>query len=186
MKKSLFLLIVVSASLLFSCSGNKGNLTSFDNPQEYVGEVVFENSKNVVLHFYLSADAKQITEIKLIADTLLLKPAISKSTQTGESIFKYSSRATLQTNMAIETNADGYNVAKLDANGNTIVESALFIGGFESTSPTDLKDDKISLTTFPLILDLTVTNTEISGNIKVELSNFTTKSVHAVFKNITE
>jgi hypothetical protein len=190
MKHTKILLIITSISLLCACTDNKSKLTSFAEPQEYAGEVVFENSKNVVVHFILSADATQITELKMTADTLSLPiKADSKKNeaQAEEVIFKYSDDASIRVNYSTtETNAEGNKVIKVDENGNPLPSNVVFRGGFESTSPIKLINNKISLNAFPLIADLTVTNTEISGKIKVELKGFITESVSAVFENITQ
>jgi hypothetical protein len=164
-------------------------LTSFSKPQEYSGEIEFKGSKKVVITFSLSADAKQITEMKLSTEKLILTPksSINKKSkpEKKESIFKFSKKSSVRTNMKITT-SNGYNVMALDASGNPVIDNIVFTGGFESTSPIDVNNGKISLDVAPLISDLTVTNTNISGNVKVELQGCETKSVHAVFKNVTK
>ncbi|MDR1984214.1 MAG: hypothetical protein LBQ28_05260 [Prevotellaceae bacterium] len=91
MKRKRFLLLFAAAiCVLSACSGNKGKLTPFAEPQEYVGEIPFENSKNVVIHFYLSADAKQITKTELSMDTLPLVPVNSGSGISGVSFINAS------------------------------------------------------------------------------------------------
>ena len=43
--------------------------------QEYMGEIAFKSSKNVQIHFYLSADEKAVEKINFKMKKLLLEPA---------------------------------------------------------------------------------------------------------------
>ncbi|MDR3286486.1 MAG: hypothetical protein LBT27_03485 [Prevotellaceae bacterium] len=190
MKKILALTLVSIVILATAAcgSGGKEKLTSFSEPQEYVGEVEFDGSKKVVISFRLSADAKQITELKLSTEELILLPKTDNNSETkseeNEIEFKYSGESQVQSNMKIEQDkATGNNVVARDKSGNPIFESIVFTGGFENSSPIDLKNDKIVSDAMPLICDLTVTNTRIYGDIKLELRGFETKSVKAEFKN---
>jgi hypothetical protein len=187
--KKLFALTLVSLVILATaaCGGGKEKLTSFSEPQEYVGEIEFEGSKKVVVSFRLSADAKQITELKLSAEELILTPKtdINEETENQEKEieFSFSEASQLRTNFKLE-NRQG--VVATDESGQPIVDNLVFTGGFESTSPIELNDDKISLNVMPLICNLTVTNTRIYGNIKIELGRSETKSVKAEFRNTIE
>jgi len=51
----------------------------FSKPQEYEGEILFENSKNVRIHFHLAADGKKITQIEFSMDNLYLAPRDASS-----------------------------------------------------------------------------------------------------------
>jgi len=193
--------------LFFLVENKKGELTSltdtpkladnlfevnyvpmFFSEQEYSGEIIFERSKNVTLRLTLSADLKQVTKLIISADELHLTPANfdrQREISSGqESIFKYLDNSRLTTNLAITT-ISGINVMARDASGYPIVESLLFKGGFETTSPIDINDGKITLDIRPLICDLTVTNACIYGNVKVQVSGSGTKSVYVVLKNTT-
>ncbi|MDR1552884.1 MAG: hypothetical protein LBS69_05420 [Prevotellaceae bacterium] len=142
MKKIKILMLVASISLLWACSENKNKLTPFAEPQEYVGNIPFDNSQNVQLHFILSANVEQITKLELTADELYMLPE-----------------------------ADG-------------IKNVIFRGGITKDS-IDLKNSKILLDEPPLLLDMTVTNACIYGNVKFQLDDGATKSVYAVFKNTT-
>ncbi|MDR1347151.1 MAG: hypothetical protein LBJ63_01785 [Prevotellaceae bacterium] len=193
MKKTKLLTIIASICLLTACSGTSGKLTPFAEPQEYVGSVSFENSKNVELRFILSADAKQITEIKLTADELSLTPENAGDRQekkqaegNAETAFVFLENTTART--SIDTRQDeesGYNVMSTDSQGNSAVKEIMFKGGFKSESPVELNGGKLYLDAAPLIIDLTVTNERIYGNVKFEFQSCGTKSVYAVFKNTT-
>jgi hypothetical protein len=176
-----FLTIAALICFVCACSGSKNKLTSFDKPQEYAGIVEFENSKNVEIRLMLSANAKQITGIKLTADELFLTPENAdrqEKKQTGENAeitFAYTERTTAKTNIATSK----------DESGNPVVKDVIFTGGFASADTVELKGGKISLVAAPLIFDLTVTNACIYGKIKCELSGCGTQSVYAVLKNET-
>jgi len=49
-------------------------LTAFTEPQEYEGKIPFADSETVIIKFYLSADAKKITQIDMNAVNLFLLP----------------------------------------------------------------------------------------------------------------
>ncbi|MDR1197731.1 MAG: hypothetical protein LBK94_01790 [Prevotellaceae bacterium] len=191
MKKTKLLTVIASICLLAACSGKGGKLTPFAEPQEYAGSVSFENSKNVELRFILSADAKQITEIKLTAGELPLTPENAgdrqDKKQTGDSAeitFVFLENTTAQTSLATKQDEEsGYNVMATDSQGNPAVKEIMLKGGFMSDSPVELNGGKLSLDAAPLILDLTVTNERIYGNVKVEFQGCGTQSVYAVFKN---
>lgn len=65
------------------------------------------------------------------------------------------------------------------------MSNLVFQGGFETKDPIGVIGGKITQTHQPLICDLTVTNACIFGQVKFELDMGSTKSVYAVFKNIT-
>ncbi|MDR3340667.1 MAG: WG repeat-containing protein [Candidatus Symbiothrix sp.] len=152
-------------------------------PQEYVAEVSFEKSKKIVVTIRLSADLKQATELYLSAKELYLTPKKGND-NGGKSIFKFSEKTTTRTNIKIE-NMNGYNAPATDASGNYIIDNIVFFGGFETSSPIDISDNKISLNDAPFICDLTVIQACIYGNIKIRLQGCETKSVYVVLKNTT-
>jgi hypothetical protein len=193
MKKTKILLFIASASLLAACSENKSKLTPFAEPQEYVGNVSFEDSKNVEVRFTLSADVKQIAELKLTAEELFLTPENAGDRQdekqvekNGKVTFTFLEETTAESTFAIKKDeATGYNVMANDSLGNPVIGSITLKGGIKSDDTIEVKDGKISLSSAPLLFDLTVTNACIYGKIKFEFQGCGTKHVDAVFKNIT-
>ncbi len=65
------------------------------------------------------------------------------------------------------------------------MSNLVFQGGFETKDSIGVIGGKITQTRQPLICDLTVTKACIFGQVKFELDMGSTKSVYAVFKNIT-
>ncbi|MDR0754340.1 MAG: hypothetical protein LBF04_03015 [Prevotellaceae bacterium] len=189
MKKAI--LLIGCLSLLAACSGPANKLTPFAEPQEYVGNVSFEDSENVEVRFTLSADVKQITELKLTADKLVLTPENTGDRQDEKQVekeitFTFLENATLRKNIAIvKDERTGYNVAQTDSSGNSVIGSIVLAGGIKSNDTIELSDGKISLPSAPLIFDLTVTNACIYGEIKFEFQGCGTKPVYTVFKNTT-
>lgn len=155
---------------------------AFFAEQDYSGEIPFEKSKNVVLYLTLSADLQKVTKLKLTIGELNLTPANfdkQRKVSEGKSIFNYLENSNLRTNFAIKT-INGYNVPSDD------ISNVQFIGGgFETTSPIDIIDGKITLNKRPIICDLTVTNACVYGTVKVEMYDCGTQSIYAVFKNTT-
>lgn len=159
----------------------------FFSEQTYSGEVPFENAKNVKLEMTLSPDLKQATKLTISGEKIKLTPAHfdkQRKKSDKESIFKYSENSAVQTSFAITT-VNGYNTVARDASGYDKIESLEFEGGFETTDSIDIAYGKIILDERPFICDLTVTNACIFGQVKFELDMGSTKSVYAVFKNIT-
>jgi len=160
----------------------------FFSEQEYLGEIPFEKSKNVVLYFTLSADLTKITNLKLTVEELNLTPANydkQRKKSERESIFEYLENSNIRTNIALKT-VNGYNVMAVDASGYPVIGSLDFNGGgLETTSPIDIIDGKITLEERPFICNLTVTNACIYGTIKVEMNECGTQSTYAVLKNTT-
>jgi len=180
--------------LMIAACGNKSSndkLTPFNEPQQYSGEIELDSSENVVLDISLSANAKQITEIKLSAEKLRLMPEnVSEKQQDAAGSkqkveFAFLEDAAMQTFMAITKTESGYNVVATDASGNTIISHLEFTGSFGSTNAVDIDNGKLQLTDAPLICDLTLTNSRIYGTVKVEIRGGATKTANVELKNIT-
>ena len=191
--------LVLLMMLIIASCGNKSSkndssaekLTSFSEPQLYSGKIELDSSKNVVLNITLSANAKQITEIKLTAERLYLMPEnISKKQSDANADnsknlgFVYLEDAKMQTFMAIKTE-DGYNVMATDEQGRTILGHLEFSGGFASKNAADVNNGKLLLAEAPLICDLALTNSRIYGTVKVEMQSGGTKTADVELKNIT-
>jgi hypothetical protein len=178
--------------IIASCGNNSSKqdkLTSFSEPQQYSSGIEIDSSKNVVLTLTLSADAKQITEIKLSAEKLYLTPEnVSKKQNDAKGTveFAYLERSAMQTIMAIETNQDGYNVVATDESGRPILDHLEFTGGFASGNAVEIKDGKLQIAEIPFICDLTITNSRIYGTIKIEISGGGTKNIDVELKNVTK
>ena len=154
----------------------------FFTEQEYSGEIQFEKSKKTTLYLTVSADLKKVTKLTLSTEELYLTPANfskqNKSSSKQDIVFKYMEKSRVAVSFAIKQTS-GYNVPTDD------VSNMQFTGGFETTSPIEVIDGKITLDFRPLICDLTVTNSCIYGTVNVEIEGCGTKSVYAVFKNTT-
>jgi len=128
----------------------------FFTEQEYSGEIQFEKSKNVTLHFTLSADLKKVTKLTLSAEELYLTAANfnkqRKSSSKQEIVFKYLEKSRVTVNFAIKQQVSGYNMLTDDTSNSQLT------GGLETTNPIDVVDGKITLDFRPIICDLTVRN----------------------------
>ncbi|MDR3094191.1 MAG: hypothetical protein LBU62_06070 [Bacteroidales bacterium] len=71
---------------LFAVDYPKTHLNSFSDPQTYSGTVNFEKSKDVTIDFTLSADSKQVTNLKFSAGELYMLPS-SKNSGIASSTF---------------------------------------------------------------------------------------------------
>jgi hypothetical protein len=154
---------------------------AFFSEQEYSGEIPFNKSKNVTLHLTLSADLKTLKQLTMKTEKLYLIPANfdnKRKNSKGESIYKYLGNSSMQTNFGIE-NVGGYNVLSGE------ISNLQFRGGFETTSPIDIPEGKITLNERPVICDLTVANACIYGTIKVEMGGSGTNSPYVVLTNTT-
>lgn len=177
------LLFLMLAALCSNSQNQKDRLTSFDTPQTYSGKIEIDSSKNVELSLTLSADAGQITEIKLTAEKLYLTPDnYTAKNVDSKAQFVFMEQTSART--VVKTrNEGGYNVVATNENGQSIVSHIEFTGGIASNNAVDMNSDKLQLDGMPLICDLTVTNSRIYGTVKIELNGGGTKTVNAELKN---
>ena len=186
--------MLLMALIIVSCgnnSSNKDSLTSFSEPQQYSGEIEIDSSKNIALDITVSADVKEVTEIKLTAEKLYLTPENFSKQQNNANDnkknveFAFLERSSMQTFMATETTSGGYNVVATDASGSPKLEHLEFTGGFASKNAVDINNGKLQLNEIPIICDLTITNSRIYGSVKIELNGGGTQNVNVELKNIT-
>jgi hypothetical protein len=144
----------------------KSKFIRFVEPQIYSGTVSFEKSKNVELQLTLSADATQVTELKLIADELYL------------SIQDY---VELNDKSTIEFRSFGSISSSFNGNG---ITNSVFKGRIEATSSFEILDDKI-VSNDVTTCDLSVTDACIYGTVKITMFGCATKQIYAVLRNIT-
>jgi hypothetical protein len=159
--------IPLSAGELVSADYPKGKFVHFIDPQIYSGTIAFERSKNVELRITLSADATQVTELKLIAEELYLSPPNYVANQNDLSnLFRYS----------------GQVVSMFKESG--ITYETLKGGRIEAAEPIAVHDGKIVLDNV-IAYDLSITDACIYGTVKVSLNKCATKKEYVVLGNIT-
>ena len=180
----------LAVTALFVTCGNNASLKSFSEPQQYSGKIEIDSSKNVILDITISADAKQITEIKLSAEKLYLTPENFSEKQSDakdnkDVEFTFSEHSSMKTFMKIETTKEGVRYVATDESGHQMLGHLEFTGGFASKNATVIDNGKLQLNEFPLICDLKITNSRISGNIKIILNGGGTQTVDVELKNMT-
>jgi hypothetical protein len=154
---------------------------TFFSEQEYVGEIPFDKSKNVVLSLTLSPDLKQITKLTLTAKSMTLTPRnFDKSNKNPkeEDLFKYLKNSTRTISFNFQSGVG----STLSASNITHLQLS---GGLESTRPIDIAEGKIISDQRPIIADATIINACIYGTLHVELESCGTSSAYAVLKNTT-
>jgi hypothetical protein len=154
---------------------------TFFSEQEYVGEIPFDKSQNVLLSLTLSPDLKQITKLTLSAKSMTLTPRNfdkSNINPKDDGLFKYLKNSTRTISFNFQSGVG----STLSASNITRLQLS---GGLEATRPIDIAEGKISWNERPIICDLTVTNACIYGTIKLEIESCGTTSTYAVFKNTT-
>jgi hypothetical protein len=167
---------ILLMTLVIACGDSK------KEPQQYSGVIEFDSSKNVVLDITLSANAKQITEIKLTAEKLHLSPENVREKQNGakggssNAEFIFLEGSSMQTTFA---NAVVY------GSGQPTPSHLEFTGSFASQNAIDVNNGKLLLTEGPMICNLTITSSHIYGEINVEISGGGTKTANVELKNIT-
>jgi hypothetical protein len=68
-------ILLCAAAFIIAASGS----FAYAKQIEYAGDISFEKSKNVKIHFYLSENASKIEKISFTMDELFLKPKDEKS-----------------------------------------------------------------------------------------------------------
>jgi hypothetical protein len=176
----------LSAGELVTADSTKGKFVRFTEPQVYSGSVTFGKSQNAELKFTLTADATQVTEIKLTTKELYLYPKnhVAKEGESESKLeFRSGEKTSVVTSFALKK-VNGISVLATDANGRMMLDKTILKGYIKTVTPVETLDNKIVLNDI-ITCDLSITDACIYGTVKIIVEGCATKQQYAVFRNIT-
>jgi hypothetical protein len=158
----------LAANALVAADYEPGGFIRYTEPQVYSGIVPFEKSKDVELKLTLSPDLAQVLVLELNATELyLLSANYRKRSNTGPDIEFISS-----------------GIFEMTFNGSGIA-SETFKGEIKTTKPFETVDGKIK-TENVIACDLTVTDDEIHGTVKITAQGCATKEKEALLRRVED